>query len=274
MVAHTFSLAYLTAAPLSPPEAIRLAAQLGYSAVGLRVTPAAPGGAFSPLIEDKVLRAETQKALRETDVSVFDVEIIRISADFLPEAHGAFLEVCGALDAKAILIAGDDPDEARLTARFARFCELAAPFGLTANLEFMPWTSVRDAKSALHIVEAAGQRNGRVLVDALHAARSTTTPSDLAAIPAGRLAYAQICDAPAGIPATEAELIHTARCERLLPGEGGIDLAGIFSALPADLPVSVEIPHDIRKAALGVEAWSRQALAAAKTVLAGVPGRP
>lgn len=273
-MARTFSLAYLTAAPLSPPEAIRLAAALGYAAVGFRVTPAAPGGAFSPLIGDRALLTETREALRGTGVSVFDVEIIRIGADFVPEAHSAFLDVCGALDARAILVAGDDPDEARLTARFARFCEMAAPFGLTANLEFMPWTAVKDAKSTLRIVEAAGQPNGRVLVDALHAARSTTTPADIAAIPAGRLAYAQICDAPAGIPVTEAELIHTARCERLLPGEGGIDLAGIFGALPADLPVSVEIPHDIRKAALGNEAWSRQALAAAKAVLAGVPGRP
>lgn len=272
-MARAFSLAYLTAAPLSPPEAIRLAARLGYAAVGLRVTPAAPGGAFSPLIEDKALLAETQVVLRETGASVFDVEIIRIGADFVPEAHGAFLEVCGALDAKAILVAGDDPDEARLTARFARFCEMATPFGLSANLEFMPWTAVKDAKSALRVVEAARQPNGRVLVDALHAARSSTTPADLAAIPANRLAYAQICDAPAGIPATEAELVHTARCERLLPGEGGVDLAGIFNALPADLPVSVEIPHDIRKAAVGVEAWSRQALAAAKAVLARVPGR-
>lgn len=271
---HTFSLAYLTAAPLTPPEAIRLAEKLGYAAVGLRVTPAAPGGAFSPLIEDKALLEETRAALRGTGVGVFDIEIIRIGADFVPEAHRAFLDVCGALDGKAILVAGDDPDEARLTARFARFCELAAPSGLTANLEFMPWTAVKDAKSALRVVEAAGQPNGRVLVDALHAARSATTLADLAAIPAGRLAYAQICDAPAGIPATEAELIHTARCERLLPGEGGIDLAGIFDALPADLPVSVEIPHDIRKAVLGVEAWSRQALAAARAVLAGVRGRP
>lgn len=272
-MARTFSLAYLTAAPLAPPEAIRLAARLGYAAVGLRITPAAPGGAFSPLIEDRALLRETQAAQRNTGVTAFDVEIIRIDQDFVPETHAAFLDVCGALGAKAILVAGDDPDENRLTGRFARFCEMAAPFGLTANLEFMPWTAVKDAKSAFRIVEAAGQANGRVLVDALHAARSTTTPADLAAIPANRLAYAQICDAPAGIPATEAELIHTARCERLLPGEGGINLAGIFGALPADLPVSVEIPHDIRKAALGVEEWSRQALAAAKAVLAPRRGR-
>lgn len=268
-----FSIAYLTAAPLSPPETIALAAKLGYAAVGLRVAPAMPGGSFSPLIKDKALLGETIAACRDTGVSVFDVEIIRIGADFRPEATGPFLELCGALGAKAILVVCDDPDESRLTANFAAFSALAAPYGLTANLEFMPWTSVRDANSALRIVTAADQPNACVLVDALHAARSTTSLADIAAIPSSRLAYAQICDAPAGIPTTDAELIHTARCERLLPGEGGIDLAGIFNALPADLPISIEIPHDVRKPAAGIKEWSRQALAAAKGVLAPLGGR-
>ena len=272
-MSRIFSIAYLTAAPLSPPGTIALAAKLGYGAVGLRATPAMPGGDFSPLLQDKALLAETIAACRDTGVRVFDVEIIRIGANFNAETTKPFLELCGALGARAILVACDDPDESRLTGSFAEFAALAAPYGLTANLEFMPWTSVKDAKSALRIVTATGQPNACVLVDALHAGRSTTTLADLAAIPADRLAYAQICDAAPGIPATEAELIHTARCERLLPGEGGIDLAGIFDALPADLPISIEIPHAVRKPALGVEAWSRQALAAAKTVLAPLRGR-
>ncbi len=43
-MSRVYSLAYLTSAPLPPPEAISLAAQLGYGAVGLRALPAAPGG--------------------------------------------------------------------------------------------------------------------------------------------------------------------------------------------------------------------------------------
>jgi hypothetical protein len=34
-------------------------------------------------------------------------------------------------------------------------------------------------------------------------------------------------------------LIHTARCDRLLPGEGGIDLAGLFAVLQPDLPAAL-----------------------------------
>ena len=73
--------------------------------------------------------------------------------------------------------------------------------------------------------------------------RRTYRLADIAAIPRAMLSYAQLCDAPGGIPPTHEGLIHTARCARLLPGEGGIDLVGILSQLPVDLPISLEIPH-------------------------------
>jgi sugar phosphate isomerase/epimerase len=139
------------------------------------------------------------------------------------------LEAGAALAAKAVLVAGDDTDVARLTDSYARLCEAMAAFGMSADLEFMPWTAVPDAKAALRIVDGAGRPgNAGILVDALHVSRSGTTLDDLRAIPRALLHYAQICDAPTreqiGRPFTVEEMIHTARCERLLPGEGGIDL--------------------------------------------------
>lgn len=261
------SLAYLTYAPLPAPEAVSLAARLGYDAVGLRTLPNGTGGVHDRLVEDRSLLRETLARLRDTGVTVFDVEIVRIGEGFDPAPFRAFLENCQALGARAILVAGDDPDEARLTASYARFCEAAAPCGLTADLEFMPWTRVPDARTALRVVRNAAQPNGRVLVDSLHAGRSATSLADLAGLPAELLSYAQICDAPGDVPATEAGLIHTAREARLLPGDGGIDLVGIFSQLPADLPVSVEIPNLASSAALGVEAWTAAALARTRTTL-------
>jgi sugar phosphate isomerase/epimerase len=262
-----FSLAYLTTAPLLPPDAITLAAKLGYQHVGLRILPASPGGEFSPLMEDKALLRETLVRLADTGVTVFDVEIIRLNQAFkVTQAH-RFLETCAALGARAILVAGDDPDEARLIASYVAFCDAAAPYGLTADLEFMPWTQVADCKAARRILESADRPNGRILVDSLHAARSATSLADLAALPRKMLSYAQICDAPAEGPSTTEGLIHTARCARFLPGTGGIDLRAMFNALPADLPVSIELPNDELKPVMGVEEWSRQALAAARSVL-------
>jgi sugar phosphate isomerase/epimerase len=263
-----YSLAYLTSAPMAPPDALMLAQKLGYQAIGVRIAPAAPGGDFSPLTDDPALLRDTVARIQDTGVPVFDVEIARLNTKFHVDQFKQFLETAGKLGARAILVAGDDPDEARLTASYAAFCDAAAPFGLTADLEFMPWTAVRDAKSALRIVTNADRPNGRILVDSLHAGRSTTTLADIAAIPSNRLSYAQLCDAPGEIPTTNEGLIHTARCARLLPGDGGIDLVGITQQLPAELPLSLEIPNDEWLPKLSAEEWGRRALAAAKRVVA------
>lgn len=263
-----FSLAFLTSAPLDPPAAIRLAAECGYGAVGLRALPASPGGPYSRLVEDPRLLAETRAALAETGVAAFDMEIVRIGPGFVLDDVRPFLDVSEALGAKAVLVAGDDPDEARLVANFAAFAEAARPHRLSADLEFMPWTPVADAVTALRVVEASGAANGGVLVDALHVARSKTSLADVAAIPRARLSYVQICDAPAAVPATVEGLIHDARCARLLPGEGEIDLVGLLAQLPGDLPISLEIPHEVLKAKVGVAAWARAAIEAGRRVAA------
>jgi sugar phosphate isomerase/epimerase len=265
---HIYSLAYLTSAPMAPPDAVVLAGKLGYQAIGVRVAPAAPGGDFSPLSTDQAMLRETMRRIDDTGVPIFDVEIARLGPQFAADQFARFLETAGKLKARAILVAGDDPDEARLTDSFGAFCRAAAPYGLTADLEFMPWTAVRNAKAALRIVTNAGEPNGRVLVDALHAARSATTLDDIAGLPRHLLSYVQLCDAPAGIPTTHEELIHTARCARLIPGEGGIDLGGLVRALPDDLPLSLEIPNDEWLPKLGAEEWGRRALAAARRIVA------
>lgn len=271
---HIYSLAYLTSAPMTAPDAVVLAARLGYQAIGVRIAPAAPGGDVQPLSTDRALLRETLRRIDDTGVPVFDVEIARLGPQFAADRLAGFLETAGRLKARAILVAGDDPDEARLTDSFAAFCRAAAPYGLTADLEFMPWTAVKDAKAALRIVTKAGEPNGRILVDALHVARSATTLDDIAGLPRHLLSYAQLCDAPAGIPTTDEELIHTARCARLIPGDGGIDLAGLVRALPDDLPLSLEIPNDEWLPKLGAEEWGRRALAAARrTVAKAAEGR-
>jgi sugar phosphate isomerase/epimerase len=267
IIMTTFSLAYLTSAPLSAPDAVALAARCGYGAVGLRALPAMPGGDTNGLMGAPAVVRETMARVRDTGVAVFDVEIVRIGEAFNCESLKPFLDVCAALGAKAILVAGDDPDLARLTGSFAAFCDAAAPYGLSANLEFMPWTKVPDAKTALGIVQAADRPNGGILVDTLHASRSRSTLADIAAIPANRLHYAQMCDAPAEIPTTVDGLLYTARHARLLPGQGGIDLAGMIGALQATVPISLELPNDREKAAMGVEAWCQQAIEAARFVL-------
>jgi sugar phosphate isomerase/epimerase len=259
------SLAYLTSHRCTPTEAVRIASQTGYEFVGLRVWPNAPGAPQQQLIDDPTALRETLAALRDTGVGVFDLEIIRINESFDPRNWNALYEVGAQLQARAILVAGDDENEARLTDNYARLCDVMQPYGMTADLEFMPWTAVKDARSALRIVRNAGMpSNAGILVDALHVGRSSTTLDDIRAIPRDLLHYAQICDAEAGTHFSPEQMIHTARCERLLPGNGTIDLPGLMSALPSDLPVSVEVVNFTRETHTPPTEWAAECLAASR----------
>ncbi len=263
--ARVFSLAYLSSHRCTPAQAIRVAAETGYRFVGLRLWPNAPGAPQQTLLGHPEVLREALAAQADTGVGVFDLEIIRIGEDFDPHTWDALYEAGAALKAKAILVAGDDPVESRLTDNYARLCEVMKPSGMTADLEFMPWTAVKDAKSALRVVQNAGSpSNAGILVDALHFGRSTTLLSDIRAIPRELLHYAQICDAQAGTHFTTEQMIHTARCERLLPGDGNVDLQGLFDALPADLPVSVEVVNLEREKTANPQEWAALCLAASR----------
>jgi sugar phosphate isomerase/epimerase len=180
-------------------------------------------------------------------------------------AYEGFFEVGARLGAKAMLVANDDTDVAKTAARYARLCAAAAPYGLTADIEPMPWTATKTIHDALQIIQRAGKpSNAGVLVDALHFSRANNTLADIAAIPADWLHYAQICDASARMPTTTEDMIFDARSNRLLPGEGGLDLLGIWDQLPSTLPMSFEIPNDQRVAETGLTAWATAARLAAQ----------
>jgi sugar phosphate isomerase/epimerase len=262
---RTYSLAYLTSHRCTPPEAIRVAAANGYAFVGLRLWPNAPGAPQQHLLGLPEVLRETVAVQRDTGVGVFDLEIIRIGEQFDPHTWDALYDAGAALNAKAILVAGDDTDEARLTAHYARLCEVMQRYGMTADLEFMPWTAVPNANAALRIIANAGTPdNAGILVDALHVGRSHTTLDDIRAIPRGLLHYAQICDAEAGTHFTTEQMIHSARCERLLPGDGTIDVKGLFDALPSDLPISVELVNLAREANANPSEWAAICMAASR----------
>lgn len=271
-MSRVLSMAYLTACDATPPEAVRIAAALGYAHVGLRLLPNAPGAPQQHLIDKPEALRETVALLRDTGVGVFDLEIIRINEGFEASGFRPLLDAGAALGARAVLVAGDDTDATRLADGYARLCELMKPYDMTADLEFMPWTAVPHARAALSIIETAGMpSNAGILVDALHFDRSATSLEDIRALPRQLLHYAQICDAPGrarqGRDFRVEEMIHTARCARLQPGEGDIDLAGLFSALPADLPLSVEVVHLDRMRAMEPAEWARQCLEASRRLV-------
>lgn len=268
-MAHKLSLAFLTVFDANPVEAVRIAAETGYDLVGLRFLPAAAQGEGPyPVLTDAALQRELAAALRDTGVGLADIEIARLGPQTDIAGFARFLDLGERLGARNVLVAGDDTDHARLTETFARFCELAAAHGLTADLEFMPWTAVKTLAAARSIVEAAGMANGGVLVDAIHLQRSGSTFEEVADLPRRMMHYAQICDAPGRYDASDAGLIATARGARLYPGEGDIDLGRLIRALPGDTVLSLEIPHLERARSQTPADRARRALALTRDLLA------
>ena len=261
-------LAALTVLDTSPVEHIGLAERHGFDFVGLRLLPPVAGTTAYPIHTDPVALRDVAARLADSPVGVFDMEIIRIGADFDPASYRSVLEAAAGLGARAVLVAGDDTDRARLVDSYAALARLCETYGLAASLEFMPWTAVPDARTAVSIVAQADGQARSVLVDTLHAGRSATTLDELRAIPAEWIHYAQLSDAPVPPPGSEAEVIRQAREELLVPGEGGLDLVGQLASLPQSTPISLELPNEPRRRAAGTGAWLELLAAAARATFA------
>jgi sugar phosphate isomerase/epimerase len=235
-VRRAIGLAALTVLELPPAEQVTAAAQAGYTHVGLRLIPVA-----NQVLPPFDVR-EVERGLADTGVEVLDVEVFRLEAETRVRDFEAVIATAARLCATQLLVHGADADEARLTQTFARLCDLAAGYGLTANLEPMPWVDVSNVAKAMRVVTAAGRPNSGLLVDAIHFFRAGDSLEELAKIPRQHLHYMQFCDARSERPSELQEIIRQAWSDRLLPGEGGLDLKGLLRALPPDIPVSLEIP--------------------------------
>ncbi len=262
------SLAALTVLELTPPQMVSCAAEAGYSHVGIRLLPATPTEPQYDIVGDTPLLREVERRLADTGVKVLDVEIFRIKPETRVADCEAAIATAARLGASELLVAGNDPDEARLIDTFGAFCDLARSYGLGAGLEFMPWTDAKDLAQAARIVERTGRDNAAVLIDPFHFSRSRSRIEDIAAIPASRLHFMQFCDVPAAIPPTMDAILAEARAERLFPGNGDLDLLGLLRAVPRGIPLSVEVPTHALARTVPATERARLALAATRRVLA------
>jgi len=255
-----YSLAHLTVLSLTPPEMVDVASRTGYRYVGLRLNRITPTEPLYPLITDRSLMKETKAHLADTGVGVWDIECARMGPDTEPESYLSFLEAGAELGALHVLAQLPDPDFERATDRFGRLCDLAKPLGLGVDLEFVSWTAIPDLTRAVDVLHAVDRPNAGILVDTLHFDRSKSSIAELQELPREWFRYAQVCDAPKEKPTTTEELIYTARCERLFPGDGGIDVRGILACLPPEIPYALEIPGDSLVGEVGPEEYARRAL--------------
>jgi 2-keto-myo-inositol isomerase len=105
-------------------------------------------------------------------------------------------------------------------ARLARIC---AAEGATLAFEFMgfPWAAVRSLGEALRV------HDGPVVIDTFHWVLGDRNLHELAALDPARLAVVHVNDAPSR------DLAALGDADRVLPGEGVLDLQDFYSTLRA-----------------------------------------
>ena len=270
MSRRPLGLAALTVLDCDPIEHITHAEDHGFDTMGLRLLPATPGSTAYPLQESPQSLAEFQRRLADSPVEVLDVEILRLTPEFQVRDALPILETADALGARAVLVAGNDADPGRMADNYARLAAACARHGLVAALEPMPWTQVRTVREAREVGQHADgdAAHGRsILLDAFHVFRSDSTLDEVRAIPAEWVHYAQLCDGPVPGPVTEQELIRQAREERWAPGSSEMDLRSFIGALPEDTPISLEIPNEPQRQALGTGPWLEGLVRATRELL-------
>ena len=260
---NPIGLAALTVLELAPPDMVSCAAEVGFASIGLRLIPPTPDEVQHPMVGDTPLVRETARRLADTGLPVLDIELFRLKPETNVADFRVAIETGARLGAREALIAGNDPDESRLIDRFAAFCDLARECGMGANIEPMPWTDVKSFVHGVRIVERAGTDNGGVVIDPIHFDRGLSKPDEIANAPRARLRYMQFCDAPSERPRDTETLLIQARAERLMPGDGGLDVLGILRAVPSDIPIALEIP--MRTLTQTMNARERTKLMLAKT---------
>lgn len=270
-VMNRLSLAPVTINEVEPPALIAAAAAAGFDSADLRVLGAPGAAPVPPLTGDRPRIAAIAAACADTGVTIFAATGIWLTPDFSLDSALPALELAARLGAEQFLAVGNDPEEGRMTENLSRLAGAASGFRLKLALELMPYTAVNTLAKAARMVGACGAPNLGLLIDALHLARSGSTPAEVAALERGQIAYLQLCDAPARPPAG-LSLRAESLTARLQPGDGELPLFALLDALPPDIVVDVETPVAAERA-WPPERRAAQAAAAAKRLLAAWKSR-
>lgn len=215
-------------------DVIEAARGAGFDAAGVWVDPAEWSVA-----DTRAARA----ALAATGLPLLDVEVIWIKPDSLLGDHRRVIDVGAELGARNVLCVSSDPDHGATADKLLALCRHAEGSGMRVALEFGIFTEVKNLAQALGVLDRVGHPLRAVLVDPIHVDRSGTTVAEIAAIDSALLPYAQFCDARAERPdpADFGAVITEAIDLREQCGEGVLPLAALHAALPAGIPLSIEL---------------------------------
>jgi len=263
-ITPAIGLAQLSLVDTAVPELVRIAAEAGFDFIGARVRPVTATERAYDLQPGSRLLAETLAAIRDTGVTVRDIEFLLLDGSGQRTAWLEMMRAGQALGASSLTVAAALKDETRLVDLLGQMTLDGAEFGIMPTLEVISYQAVNSLPQAARIAAAAGCQ---IVADTLHLSRVGTTPQQLAEH-GDLIALLQLCDGPAAAPADRAGLVVESRSERMVPGEGDFALAQLAAALPASRAVSVETPSQHAVSRMGERAWARKLASAARSVLA------
>ena len=267
-MALQFSLAHLTVLGCPPPEMVYVAARAGYDYVSLRnIYMGLPGEPNYALADNPEMLRATKRALADTGLKLYDIELARVYDDMHPTKYLPAMEVAAELGGKAVLSSIWTQNVDYATEKFGEICDLAKAFGFTVDLEYVPIAGVNTLDGAVKVLKTANRPNQGLMVDMHHFHRAHGKPEDLAKLPREWFHFAHLCDAQGEIPADRAEMTRILREERLYVGEGGIPVADIINAMP-QMVYSIELPHNARAKEFGYAEHAFRCLESARAYAA------
>ena len=153
--------------------------------------------------------------------------------------------VCSNTQAAAI------DDDSRAAADLAEMAERAAKRGLRVGYEALSWARhVNRWGHAWRIVQQAAHPALGLIVDSFHTLSLGDDPSGIAKVPAEKLFFVQMADAPK----LSMDVLSWSRHFRNFPGQGDLDVTGFMRAVLAsgyNGPLSLEVFNDDFRSAPG-----------------------
>ena len=240
---HGIGIEFLSVFDLPPVEFVKLTASLGCSYISLGLTQMGcqvhDYPAYS-LRANKQLRKDLLTAMGDCGVSISLGEGFGIKPNANVADLQADLAIMRELGVRRINTVAMDPDKGRCFDQLDQLVKMARSLEIETTLEWVPGLTIGDLPTALAALDHVASESCRLLVDTMHWFRCGATLEDMAAVDPGRIGYIQICDLPF---TPSLSYRDEAMFERRVPGEGDLPLQALFSILPRDIPVGIEIPR-------------------------------
>lgn len=219
--------------PFSLRERCEAAAAAGYTGLGLVIQDIAANRDTMGLKGMKALFDDT--GMKHVEVEFlgdwYETGDKRVASDRIrKELIEAALEL-GARDIKGSgEMYGEAIDIPHYAAELAKWSDEAKAVGADVAIEVLPFTNLRDLKTAKKMLDLAGRENAGLCIDIWHMARGNIPYEEVAAFPLKYIKSVELNDATAEVKGSLWEdTIH----ERVYPGEGAFDVPAFIRAIKA-----------------------------------------